>query len=103
MNPTSNESADNLSVRDYETALMANQDPPQGASQNPAQAHGQANAAAAQPIRALVSVPSTSTGGRIEYRLHELAKDNYTIWKAHTKNILEARGLTAAILLLRLG
>jgi hypothetical protein len=42
-----------------------------------------------------VAVPSTT---KFEYRLHTLEKHNYTIWKAHTRNVLEAKGLLAETL-----
>lgn len=34
---------------------------------------------------------------KVEFRLHVLEKNNYIIWKTHTKNVLEAKGLVAAI------
>lgn len=34
---------------------------------------------------------------KIEYRLHVLENNNYTIWKQHTKNVLEAKGLLEVV------
>jgi hypothetical protein len=42
-------------------------------------------------------VPQSSAGTNIEYRLHILEKNNYTVWKVHMRNILEAKGLIAAM------
>jgi len=42
-------------------------------------------------------VANISSESRIDFKLHILEKNNYTIWKAHTRNVLEAKGLMAAI------
>lgn len=34
---------------------------------------------------------------KLEVKLHTLGKDNYTIWKQHTKNVLEAKNLIDAV------
>ena len=34
---------------------------------------------------------------RLEYKLHILEKHNYIIWKQHTTNILEAKGLLGIV------
>lgn len=42
-------------------------------------------------------VAHSGAEAKIEYRLHILEKKNYTVWKAHMKNILEAKGLLAEV------
>jgi hypothetical protein len=39
----------------------------------------------------------STSDAKIDFKLHILEKHNYTIWKAHTKNVLEAKGLLPAI------
>lgn len=42
-------------------------------------------------------VAQAGADAKIEYRLHILEKKNYTVWKAHMKNIMEAKGLWDAV------
>lgn len=51
----------------------------------------QATLLAAQEAR--IKMLEGSKGERIEYKLHTLESNNYIIWKMHTQNILEAKGL----------
>lgn len=46
----------------------------------------------------VVSVSESRMDTKIEYRLHTLEGSNYTIWKQHTKNVLEARNLLNVVL-----
>lgn len=43
-------------------------------------------------------VPGGSESRDSEYKVHQLGKNNYIIWKKHMKNILTAKGLLDAVI-----
>lgn len=48
--------------------------------------------------RDLVTFQDEGIESKLNYKLHILDKNNYTIWKRHTLNVLDAKNLLAAIL-----
>lgn len=82
------------------------QDPPAGGSQDPPRPTGPQVYPAGPPAATYNAASSTNVlpshifqndSQKIEFKLHTLGKDNYTIWKQHTKNVLEAKNLLSAV------